>query len=454
MFRIFFLFIFAVFFISCSTHQKDNILYQRELGSQNCDKNFFAKELSELKKNDDVIFKGLNSGSIARDCKEFELSNEFFDLSEEAYKYDVDLQSTTSKIFKTTTSTLINDTIFDYEGFYYERTMLNLTKGLNFMSLNDFANARVEFNRALMRQEKAKEYFAYYLEKNRAELQKAKKENENFEQNIEKNSQLIEKQYENLFKDFKATENFTNPYVTYVSAVFFFMDKDYKKAYDLLKEVFVLHSKNEEMQKQFKIFDKYAKSLKPKGLKKRIFVIYESGLAPSFEEVSFTLPFIFDRKLVSASIAVPVLKKRPASFEYLSANNSKQNLKTQNLFDFDSIVASEFKTDLTLIITKALLSTALKTSMNVAVAKNDNTGILSLVSGLFSALSTRADLRFWNFLPKNAQILMLENEGFIELVSSEQNLIYKEELDKNKDILIFVRSFTKELPARIYKIEN
>lgn len=452
MFKIFFLFCFAIFFVSCSTHQQDNDFYQYQLSSQNCDKNFFAKELGELKKDNDTIFRGLNAGSIARDCKEFELSNKFFDLSEEAYKYDVDLQSTASKALKTATSTFINDTIFDYEGFYYERTMLNVTKGLNFMSLNDFANARVEFNRALIRQEKAKEYFAYYLEKNRKELEKAKKENENFKQNIEENSQLIEKQYENLFEDFKATEDFINPYVTYVSAVFFFLDKDYKKAYDLLKEVFVLHSKNAEMQKQFKVFNKYASSLKPKGLKKHIFVIYESGLASSFEEVSFSVPFIVNDNLVMASVAMPMLKKQAASFESLIA--IKQNLKTQNLFDFDSIIASEFKTNLTFIVTKALLTTALKTSFNIAVAKNDKTGVLSLLSNLFSTLSTRADLRFWNFLPKNAQILMLENEGFIELVSNKYDLIYKENLDKNKDILILVRSFSKEIPARIYKIEN
>ena len=454
MFKFFFIFFFAFFFISCSTHQKDNILYQHELISQNCSENFFTQELNELKKENDVIFKGLNAGYIARDCKKFKLSNEFFDLSEESYKYDVDLQSDSSKILKGVASTLINNTIFDYQGFYYERTMLNLTKALNFMSLGDFANARIEFNRALMRQEKAKEYFAFYLEQNRKELDKAKKEDENFEQNIEKNSKFIAREYENLFKDFKISENFTNPYVTYVSAVFFFMDRDYRKAYDLLKEVFVLHSKNEEMQKQFQIFNQFAKSLNPKKLKKHIFIIYENGLAPAFDEFSLTLPFIFDKKIVSASVALPILQKRSSSFEYLSVLDANENLQTQNLFDFDAIVASEFKTNLTPIITQALLTTILKTSVNVAVANNDNTGILSLVSNLFSILSTRADLRFWNFLPKNAQIAMLENKGFVEILTPMQNSIYSLNLDKNKDILILVRSFTAQIPPRIYIIEN
>ncbi len=446
--------IFAGLFSSCSTHQAFNLAYQEQLISQDCSDDFFNDEFEELKKEKDVIFKGLNAGYIARDCDKFKLSNDFLDLSEESYKYDVDLQSNSNKIFKFGASTLINDTIFDYEGFYYERTMLNLIKGLNFMSLKDFENARVEFNRALMRQQKAEEYFAYYIKRLREELEKKRNDDKNYEQNIERNSKRITKQYENLFNDFKSIEQFSNPYVSYVSAVFFFMDKDYRKAYDLLKEVFVLHGKDKEIRKQFGIFDTFASSLNPKKLKKYVFVIYENGLAPALDEVSFTLPFIYDDAFVRADVALPVLKKRASSFEYLNVLNSSENLQTRNLFDFDSIVASEFKANLNLIIAKALLTTTLKTTLNVAVSKNDSTGILSLISGLFTMLSTKVDVRFWNFLPKNMQVVMLENEGFVEILNPNQGLIFSSNLNPNKDVLILVRSFAKEIKPRIYLIEN
>lgn len=88
-----------------------------------------------------MIFTGLNTGYIARDCKDFNLSNSIFDKVEDSYKYDVDLQSLSKKSTRALASTLINEGVNDYQGAWYERTMLNVYKGLNFMSLGDFVNA-------------------------------------------------------------------------------------------------------------------------------------------------------------------------------------------------------------------------------------------------------------------------------------------------------------------------
>lgn len=334
--------------------------------------------------------------------------------------------------------------------------MLNVYKALNFMNLNDFGNARVEFNRALFRQDKAKDYFAKEINKNKQKFQDAKKEDLYYNQNIEENLQTITKQYEHLFEDFNANKDFTNPYATYLAAVFFFLDKDYKRAYDLLKEVYVLHPNNALMDKEFKVFEKHFSSLNPNKLQKYIFIVYESGLAPAVGEFSLTLPFIVDNNLVSASVTLPTLLKRKASFEYLNVFDSafSKALSTQNLFDFDSIVASEFRANLSLKITKALISTAAKTSLNVIAAKNDETGLLALASNFYSILSNKSDVRFWNFLPKNAQITMIENKGFIEIRSDSGIEIYHSELDKSKNILIFIRSFSPEFETKIYKIEN
>ena len=115
------------------------------------------------------------------------------------------------------------------------------------MSLNDYANARVEFNRALMRQDKAKEYFAKEIEKNREELKKAK-EDPNYKQNMNENVKIIDKEYEHLFEAFDTTKNFINPYATYLASVFFFMDNDFRKAGGLFREVAAINPKNAEIE--------------------------------------------------------------------------------------------------------------------------------------------------------------------------------------------------------------
>lgn len=426
-------------FCACANHSTDNFFYEEALKNAYCDNSFFEDKRAKVDKNDDTIYTGLNVGALARHCDELKLSNYFFDKAEEAYKYDVDLQGLGKKGAKALSSTLINESINDYEGTLYERIMVNVYKGLNFMSLKDFANARVEFNRALMRQDKAKEYFAKQIESNRKEFDEAKQD-ANYEQNMGNNYNTISARYEHLLKDFATTQDFVNPYATYMASVFFFLDGDYKRAQDLFKEVAIINKNSAEFNKEFNIFENYAKSLNPQSLQKYVFVVYESGFGAGLDEFAITLPFTFDGNVVTSSLALPTLKKRTNSYEYVVANGSK----VADFVDFDNIIATEFKANMGFRVGKALSSTIVKTTMNLAVAKNDPTGgYLSLATSLFNSATTKADLRFWSALPKYAKILALENTGSIVINSNNGTTLYKnEELPQDKNLLIIVKSHT------------
>lgn len=427
------------FFCACANHSTDNFFYEEALKNAYCDNSFFEDKRAKVDKNDDIIYTGLNVGALARHCDELKLSNYFFDKAEEAYKYDVDLQGLGKKGAKALSSTLINEGVNDYEGTLYERIMVNVYKGLNFMSLKDFANARVEFNRALMRQDKAKEYFAKEIEANRKEFDEAKQD-ANYEQNMGNNYNTISARYEHLLKDFATTQDFVNPYATYMASVFFFLDGDYKRAQDLFKEVAIINKNSAEFNKEFNIFENYAKSLNPQSLQKYVFIVYESGFGAGLDEFAITLPFTFDGNVVTSSLALPTLKKRTNSYEYVVANGSK----VADFVDFDNIIATEFKANMGFRVGKALSSTILKTTMNLAVAKNDPTGgYLSLATSLFNSATTKADLRFWSALPKYAKILALENTGSIVINSDNGTTLYKnEELPQDKNLLIIVKSHT------------
>lgn len=426
-------------FCACSNHSSNNLFYQEALKNKYCSESFFNDERKKVDKGNDTIYIGLNVGALARNCENYEQSIYFFDKAEEAYKYDVDLQGLGKKSVKMLSSTLINENINDYEGTLYERIMVNVYKGLNFMSLKDFANARVEFNRALMRQDKAKEYFAKQIESNRKEFDEAKQD-ANYEQNMGNNYNTISARYEHLLKDFATTQDFVNPYATYMASVFFFLDGDYKRAQDLFKEVAIINKNSAEFNKEFNIFENYAKSLNPQSLQKYVFVVYESGFGAGLDEFAITLPFTFDGNVVTSSLALPTLKKRTNSYEYIVANGSK----VADFVDFDNIIATEFKANMGFRVGKALSSTIVKTTMNLAVAKNDPTGgYLSLATSLFNSATTKADLRFWSALPKYAKILALENTGNIVINSDNGTTLYKnEELPQDKNLLIIVKSHT------------
>ncbi|MBS4407725.1 hypothetical protein [Campylobacter vulpis] len=439
----------ALLLSACSNGVKNNTTFENALINKYCNEEIYTTNLQKLEKNDDVIYTGLNVGLIARNCGDFNKSNVFFDRAEEAYKYDVDLQNVGKKGAKVVATTLINDTIVDYEGSLYERIMVNVYKGLNYMSLSDYANARVEFNRALMRQDKAKEYFAKEIEKNREELKKAK-EDPNYQQNMNENAKIIDKEYEHLFEAFDTTKNFINPYATYLASVFFFMDNDFRKAGGLFREVAAINSKNAEITKQAKLF-KDASRKSSKNKKKYIFVVYENGFGVVKDDFTLTLPFLVEGKIISASVALQTLKKREGSFEFIKVNGAK----TSQFVDLDNIVATEFKINMPAMISKALAQTILKTTLNLVVANNDSTGgWLTLASSVATAATNKADVRSWRGLPKNISVAMVENKGEISLKNPQGAELFNTTLDKKKNALVIVRSFSPVLPVNVQVIEK
>ncbi|EDP3560769.1 hypothetical protein GWF26_06850 [Campylobacter jejuni] len=424
--------IVCLFLTACVNQVKQNTTFENTLTQKYCGDDFFNQNLEKIKKNDDVIYTGLNAGLIARNCGDFNKSNVFFDAVEESYKYDVDLENVSPKATKFVGTTLLNDTIVDYDGSLYERIMVNIYKALNYMEEDDYENARVEFNRALMRQDKAKE-------------------DKNYDKNMNENSKVIEEQYDNLFKEFDTTKNFINPYATYLASIFFFMDKDYRKAADLFREVAIIYPKNKTIKKEAKIFKEYATKIKVKKAKKYVFVVYENGFGVVKDEFALTLPFIVDKKIISTNIALQTLKKREASFANLNINGQNTN----DFVDLDNIVATEFKINMPAMIAKALAQTIIKTTLNVAVANNDSTGgWLSLATAVATAATNKADVRSWRGLPKSIAIATIENDGNLEIKDPQGNILFQKSLDKNKNALVIVRSFAPYLPASVAIMEK
>lgn len=152
--------------------------------------------------------------------------------------------------------------------------------------------------------------------------------------------------YEHLLKDFATTQDFVNPYATYMASVFFFLDGDYKRAQDLFKEVAIINKNSAEFNKEFNIFENYAKSLNPQSLQKYVFVVYESGFGAGLDEFAITLPFTFDGNVVTSSLALPTLKKRTNSYEYVVANGSTQPKSKFSNFLLAHAQKSKFTTPL------------------------------------------------------------------------------------------------------------
>ena len=79
---------------------------------------------------------------------------------------------TQGRVHTSAASVVVSDNIVPYLGEEYDGIMINTYKALNFMALGDNDLARVEFNRALDRQRRAKEKFAKEIAKIKDEMDK------------------------------------------------------------------------------------------------------------------------------------------------------------------------------------------------------------------------------------------------------------------------------------------
>lgn len=435
----FFIFIYVLFFIGCEAvvgHSETLTTYDKIYNTRSCDDGFIDEKANSYL---DLLMWYELAGSLKRNCLDYNASNYYFDQAEELYKRDVDLENIALKSVKLVGATLLNDNVDSYRGNVYESIMINTYKGLNFMSIGDFNNARVEFNRALDRQRRAKEEFAKNIED---EIQKLNQYDQNIT-TIATNKQtqdFVFNEYNSLiFSDFVAYPDFINPFVTYMAGLFFLADKDYKKAHEMLKESLAMQPKNSFLKSEFKLTKDLLKN--DKKSKKYIWLIYENGKGLRKNEFRLDVPlFVFTQKVPYIGVAFPMLQEMPTSYEFLNLENKS----TVEIANMDRVIKTEFKTKLPFIITKALIRTTLK-SLASGIAMNENE-LLGYGVALFNALTNKADLRGWISLPKNFQAIRVVNLGKnVDIKTSDGELIESFVVNKDKNAIIYINSPIKGL---------
>lgn len=437
---------FACFLGGCAAvtgHKGEIDNFNSSLKSNNCD---FRMIEAKIKDDNDTILWGIQGGALARNCMNYKRSIIFFDKAEEKYKEDVDKDNLGNNALESITSVFINNNVNSYEGNTYEKVMVNTYKALNFASLNDHQNARIEFNRALDRQRRAKEYFQSEIKKRKEEL--SKKENEKKDKNVtqeidrmkvaknKKTQDTIYEKYNSLLNDFDAYPDFINPFTTYIAGIYFMLNGDSSKARNLLKESVSMAPKNKQILSDFKLNDKYITSIK-QSKDNYVWVIYENGEAMIKDEIRIDIPlFLFTKKVYYTGIVLPKIIEKNSSYEYL--NVAGEN--TVSICNMDNVIKTEFKKRFPLIVTEAVLNTVTKTLGQKKLVKEGGL-IGGIVGALYQGLTNKADVRSWTALPKNFQSIRVKNTGIpLKIKDNKGKVIKTILLPKNKNAMIYVKS--------------
>jgi uncharacterized protein len=343
----------------------------------------------------------LQLGIVDRSLKSYSDSIQWFDRCEDMMK-TFDPQSRETDVIGTT---LVNDNIIPYRGWAYDGVMVNTYKALNFMALGKNDDARIEFNRVMERQTRAKEKFSEELQKEKDKLDKA---NANKQVDYSKSTESGETQdkikqaYPGL-SEFEAYPDFVNPFSTYLAGVFFTVIGDSAKARDLLKESAGMLPNNPYVKSDFEAADS-GKAAEP-----TIWVFFENGVGPTKEEFRVDLPlFLFTGKVYYAGIALPKLVQRWAACERLTIQSGGNYYPTEIVGDMDRVVQTEFSKEYPWILTRAIISAGAKAAAQYALTEqnsnnNNGAGIAAIFVAAYNFATTAADVRIWSALPKNFQ---------------------------------------------------
>ncbi|OQX57189.1 MAG: hypothetical protein B5M52_07910 [Helicobacteraceae bacterium 4484_230] len=379
----------------------------------------------------------LQAGNLYLYAKEYDTSLKMLDEAERIVKYhneEILLGSTGDMIARL----MLNDAVIDYHATITDAVMVNTYKSLDYMILGQFADARVELNRAVDRQRRAKETYAELIGKQKEAInQKAKEESSSY--NVNKTisnpqlARLIKDQYPGLYT-FQAYPDFINPFTTYLAGLFFLIESDYNKAYSLLKEAYGMMPENRilktdyEMAKARYIDDNY------------VWVIYENGLSPIKKEYRVDIPlFIVSDHISYTGIALPRMEMRPlATVDLMISDKNGMLGKTETVADMDRVILTEFHYTYPDIVTRAVFSALIKTAMQYELGKQNS--YAGFAAALFQMASTQADTRTWRSIPKEFQVARVKMPANHKLLLRSGMHNIEAEINRNaKHAIIYVR---------------
>jgi hypothetical protein len=324
-----------------------------------------------------------------------------FDKAEEMMNH----YATSSEVIDTVGSTIVNDNVVPYKGQEYDGIMVNTYKALDFLAEKNLELARVEFNRALDRQMRAREHFNEEIRKLEAQLDKQKEKTNTDARAAVENPNVMAIVNENYptLEQFQPYPDFVNPFTTYLAGVYFLLIGETSRAGDLLKESAGMVPDNDYIKKDLALADNVA--TRKVKLENQCWVIFENGLGPVKEEVRLDLPLILvTNRVYYTGIALPRLRPRSIAYPYLTIKTDAGAYQTRQAADMERVIQTEFNKDFKGILIRAIASAVVKATAQASLSNQKNGELAALLVAAYSAATTAADVRIWSALPKDFQI--------------------------------------------------
>lgn len=453
----------ALFFSGCASYNSESSKFISDWESGNYIAAAQAVADKASKKEDnkkDGLVWNLERGAILRGAKDFDKSLVSFEQAE-AFVQAAEIESDT-KVSSEAAALATNLTQLPYNGYFYDRIMLNTYQALNHIVIGDLDAARVELNRASQRQRDALNENAKRIEKAEAEARKVEevqledgtsyvdkaKEDEGFNSNID--AIYEEDDGVALYSDY------VNPFSVFIDGLYFMSNpagpSDLERARKSFQRVAQMAGSNQFLQDDLKMAEAAASGTPVNDM---TYVIFETGSAPFRKEIRIDIPvFLVSNDVPYVGAAFPRLAYNDDYSKKLEVDLGSTTISPELVCSMDSVVKTEFYNELPIVITKTLVAAGTKALAAYAISEATDGNIFAkIATSAYQLAMNKADLRTWRSLPKEFQYcsFVTPETGEIEVrnpVSGESHPI---QLESNNVNVVYVRATGSAAPLSVHQ---
>jgi uncharacterized protein len=416
----------------------------------------------------------LEYGSMLHHAGRFDESTDAFTLAENRLREidsDPDLRFSDEFVGYAT-----NPENMRYIGTAYDRVMSPLYRGLNAMLLGDMETPRQAFNEAENQQVAAVQFRQRLIDEMNAERQERQaklKEEDGADVDLEASSNVeqakeddrFREDYEQAYGDidrYQPYGTYAVPFASLLHAVYLLGTQedtsDADKARSLLRQIAGMVDDDASRALVFQTLNDAEAGVRGQRVSGVTYIVFSTGVAPSRDQVRIDLPIILvDQRnrtgVPYVGVAFPKLVFHNSYEPYLTVFAPQGTVHTHKIADMDRIIAADFKAEFPLMLTRAVVSAAIKAG--AAWAANEATkdqGWLNIITvvttTVYQAINNKADRRTWASLPKQVQFARIQtpSDGIVRLHrSTGEELVF--EVDPAGVGFIYVRSINPEAPA-------
>lgn len=367
-----------------------------------------AKEVaSSGESGTDALIWQLENATILRTAGKVPESNTAFEQARTLYTKNLDEAKV--RILQGGGAMLTTPANLPYYGTGYDGILIDTYQTLNAMQMGNLDQARVNITRSYLLQKEIVQANSDRIEKEKAELAK--------DTNVARSMQLNKDTSDNtditpFQNELKAYADYVNPFSVYLDGLYHLTQaadsSDVERARKSLERASMFAPDNQTVKNDFDIA---SKSVSLPNIPPSVYVIFETGMAPSLDQVRIDIPIIVT--VVSyVGIAFPKLHFHPDFVSHLVLQSPETPLqKTERIVSMDAVITREFKNNFPSIMAKAVASAVTKavaaTAANLAAKQADNPWVslaTQVTTAAYQLATNIADTRSWQTLPKEIQI--------------------------------------------------